>query len=136
MSHYVEGSIAGVTLATGGGDKFKALLLNAENLHQQTVGVQQFAADGEVHVQLLTVSKGQSFGIRFEFIDTDVLQDILDAIETAMSGAGLFNVTVADDLTSVNTNCQPDYAAAAFKIESQRTHEDVVKGIEFRFITV
>jgi hypothetical protein len=135
MSAYAEGSIAGVALEDGNGTPCKVLLVDAGNFLPTVTGNTQHAADGTPYTQILTVTAGRAFGVRVEYIPPDVLSDIVDAINLAVSGGDPFNVALADDLTSINENCIPDFPAGWLKIESQRTHPDVVKGVDFRFLT-
>lgn len=129
------GSIAGVALENSAAIPCKAMLLDVGNFKPTFSGNTQFAADGTPYTQILEITAGRTFGVRIEFIPPDVLNDIVDAINAAVAAGDSFNVTLQDDLTSINENCIPDFAAGWLKIEAQRTHEDIVKNIEFRFLT-
>lgn len=131
---YAEGEIAGVELADGS-TPCKVLLTDAGNLKPSFVSATTFAADGTPYTQVLEIATGQSFGVRVEFIPPDVLNDVIDAVNAAMLGSGSFNVTLQDDVNSINSNCIVD-GNAWLKIEPQRTNESVIKGVEFRFIKV
>lgn len=132
---YAQISIAGEDAESGGVD-CKALILDGGKFKPQTIGQNTFAADGTVITQLATISKGVAFGIKFEFIPPNVLNSILSAIETALSGAGNFNVTATDDLHSINENCVPDFAAGFVEYPEQRTSDITIKSVILRFITV
>jgi hypothetical protein len=132
---YAQGSIAGINLEDSEGTPCKVLILDAGNLKPSFVTSSQAAADGTIYSQVLEVTKGAQFGVKVEFIPPDVLNNIIDAINSAMISSGSFNVTLADDFTSINTDCATD-GNGWVKIAPQRTHEDVVKDVEFRFITV
>lgn len=132
---YAQGSIAGVALQDASAIPCKVLLVDAGNFKPTVVGSTEFAAAGTPYTQILTVAAGRAFGVKIEFIPPDVLNDIIDAINTAVSNGDSFNITLADDLTPINENCIPDFQAAWLSIEPQRTHEDVVKNVLFRFLT-
>jgi hypothetical protein len=131
---YAQGSIAGITLQDAGAIPCKVLIQDASAFRQTVAGSTQFAADGTIYTQILEVTTGRAFGVKVEYIPPDVLNDIIDAINAAIAGGDPFNVTLADDLTTINTDCIPDFAAGWIKIAEQRTHTDVVKDVVFRFI--
>jgi hypothetical protein len=132
---YAEGSIAGVDLENASGDKCKVLLLEAGNLRPTVAGSTRFAADGSTVTQYLPIIAGRAFGVRIEFIPPDVLDDIKDAINAALEAGSGFNVSLADDVNSVDEDCLPDFSQNWLTIEPQRTHEEIIKGVTFRFIT-
>jgi DNA-binding NarL/FixJ family response regulator len=133
---YAQGSIAGVDLQDTGGAPCKVLLLNAHNARQTVVGASQAAADGTIYTQVLEVSGGAQFGVKIEYAPPSVIEEIVAAIEAAMLGGGSFNVNLQDDLSTINQDCVPDYGAGWYTVEAQRTHPNVVKGIQFNFLTV
>jgi hypothetical protein len=132
---YAEGSIAGVSLQNAGGTKFKCLLLDMGNFRPTLAGNTEFAADSTPWTQVQAVAGGRAFGALLEYADPGVVTNIIAAINAAVLAGNSFNVTLADDLNSINENCIPDFATGWLKIVAQRTHTDVVKGIEFRFLT-
>jgi hypothetical protein len=133
---YAQGSIAGVDLQDAEGTPCKVLLLDAGNLKPTVIGSTTFAADGTAYTQILEVATGQQFGVKIEFIPPDVLNQIIDAINAALVGSGTFNVTLADDLNSINSDVTVNFAAQWVTIAPQRTHPEVVKDVEFRFLTI
>lgn len=132
---WAEGSIAGISLELASGVPCKVLLVDAGVFQQTVAGLTRFAADGTPDTQILDVTGGRAFGVRVEAMEPDKLQSIIAAINAAIAGNTTFNVTVADHLTNINDECIPDFNAGWLKIETQRTHEDKVGGIDFRFIT-
>jgi hypothetical protein len=131
---YASGSVAGVSLSVGG-DDCKALILDGANLWLQRAITNTVALDGTVYTQTVNLSgKGQRFGVRIEFIPPDVLGDIVDAIAAAVDGNTPFNVTLEDDLHSVDTDCVPD-GSDWLKYPEQRTNETTIKGVTMRFLT-
>lgn len=134
MAAYAQGSIAGVSLVDGAAH-FKALLVNAANARLTVVGSTIFAADGTPYTQIMEVTTGAQFGVKLEYAKTSVVEAIITAVEAAMIATGSFAVVLADDLHSINAQCVPDYAAGWYSIEPQRTNPDVIKGVEFKFLT-
>jgi hypothetical protein len=132
---YGQGSIAGVDLEDSSGTPCKVLLVDAANFKATFVSSTTFAADGTPFTQVLEIATGQGFGVRVEYIPPDVLNDIVEAVNAAMLGSGSFNVTLADDVNSINSNCIVD-GNGWLKIEPQRTNESVIKGVDFRFMKI
>lgn len=131
---YASGSIAGVSLEDGG-VPCKTLIVDGANFLSTTTGSSQVAADGTVYVQALTPVGGIGFGVRCEFLPPDVLNDIITAVLAAINADNTFNVTLTDDIHSINTSVVPDFDAGWLRYEAQRTHPDTIKGVDFRFIT-
>ncbi len=136
MSIWAEGSIAGVTLGNGSGDACKALLVDAGNFRQTVAGNTEFAADGTPYTQILAQSTGQAFGVQIAFITASVLDDLIDAINIAVGNGDSFNINLADDLTTINHQCLPDYEAGWLKIPAQRIRPEMVKDVDLRFIAI
>lgn len=132
---YAVGSIAGVDLVDASSTPCKVLILDAGNLKPTFASNTIFAADSTAYAQVLEVTAGAQFGVKVEYAPPSVLNSIIDAINSAMISDGFFNVTLQDDVNSINTNCTVD-GNAWLKVAPQRTHEDVVKDVEFRFLTV
>lgn len=137
MSSYATATIAGVALEDDS-IPCKNLIIDGANVRPDHVGVTRYAASGNVLVQVLPVSVGARFGIRAEFIPASVLDAIITAINSAMNGgAGSFNVTAEDEAQSIDANCVPDYESGWIQYDgNQRMHEDAIKGVVFRFVTV
>jgi hypothetical protein len=133
---YAVGSIAGVNLEDAGGTPCKVLVLDGANFLSTLTAVNAFAADGTVYTQVMTPVAGVAFGARAEFIPPDVLNGIVAAVMAAVGGSDNFNVTLVDDIHSISVDCVPDFASGWLKYPAQRTNPDVIKDIEFRFITV
>jgi hypothetical protein len=132
---YAQGSIAGVDLEDANGVPCKVLIIDGGNLKPTFGATTVFAADGTPYTQVLELTAGAQFGVKLEFVPPDVLNNVIDAINQAMISSGSFNVTLADDFNNINANCATD-GAAWHKISPQRTHEDTVKDVDFRFQTV
>jgi hypothetical protein len=133
---YAQGSIADVDLQDEGGAPCKTLLLDAANLKPTVIGSTTYAADGTAYTQILEVTAGAQFGVKVEFIPPDVLNQIIDAINAALVGGGTFNVTLEDDINSINQDVTVDFSRQWVVIAPQRTNEQTVKDVEFRFLTV
>lgn len=134
---YAQGSIAAVPLEDGSGTPCRVLIIDGANLKPTMIGATQYAADSTPFTQVLAVTAGAQFGVRCEFIPPGVLNAIIDAINAAsIAGDGSFNVTLDDDIHSINASVIVDHAAGWVRYASQRTHPDTVKEVEFRFITI
>lgn len=133
---YAQGSIAGVALEDAGNTPCKVLLLDAANLKPTVIGATTYAADGTPYTQILEVTAGAQFGVKVEFIPPDVLNNIIDAINAALTGGGSFNVDLTDDIQSVNADVTVDFSRQWLSYPAQRTNENTVKDVEFRFVTV
>jgi hypothetical protein len=133
---YAQGSICGVDLEDANGTPCKVLLLDAANLKPQVIGATTYAADGTGYTQILEVTAGAQFGAKIEFIPPDVLNNIIDAINAALAGGGSFNVTLQDDINSINQDVTVDFSRQWLSYPAQRTNEDVVKDAEFHFVTI
>ncbi len=133
---YAVGSIAGVDLVDANSTPCKALIIDGVNLQITAVGNSQIAASGEVYTQVFETTKGQSFGVKIEYLPPDVLNSIIAAIMAAVGAGDSFNVTLQDDIHDINTDCILDFSQKPISYPEGRTHPDVVKGLELRFITV
>jgi hypothetical protein len=133
---YAQGSICGVPLEDASGTPCKVLLLDAANLKPAVIGATTHAADGTAYTQILEVTAGAQFGVKIEFIPPAVLNDIIDAINAALIASGTFNVNLQDDINSINQDVTVDFSRQWVSYPAQRTHPDVVKDAEFRFLTV
>lgn len=131
---YAEGSIAGAALQNAGGDKFKALILDGANVTSARAINNRTAASGNLYTQTLTLTVGIPFGVLFEYVDTSVLQDIIAAIQTAVDAQATFNVTLTDDLQTIDLDAVPD-GSRWLSYDKQRTNPNVVKGVTMRFLT-
>lgn len=136
MTPYADVEIAGVALENAEGEKCKCLVVDGANLLTTTGGSTAFAADGTAYTQTLTTSKGRQFGIKADFLPPDVLNNIVEAAMSAIDGGDPFTVTAIDDTHNISESVMPDFAAGWLKYPAQRTHPDVIKDVEFRFITV
>lgn len=133
---YAQGEICGVALEDANNTPCKVLLLDAANLKPAVIGQTTHAADGTAYHQILEVTAGAQFGVKVEFVPPDVLNNIIDAINAALIGGGTFNVTLEDDINSINQDVTVDFSRQWVSYPAQRTHPDVVKDVEFRFLTV
>jgi hypothetical protein len=136
MSVYLQGSIAGVELENDGGDPCKVLLVDAGNFRQSVAASTQFAADGTPFTQLLPITSGRAFGVQIAYIPTEVLDDVIEAVNAAVEAGNAFNVSLADQLTTINHQCLPDFSTNWVKIPAQRIHPEMVKDVELRFIAI
>jgi hypothetical protein len=133
---YAQGEICGVPLEDGNGTPCKVLILDGANLKPAVIGATTHAADGTAYHQILEVTAGAQFGVKVEFIPPTVLNQIVDAINAALAGGGTFNVDLTDDIQSINQDVTVDFSRQWISYAAQRTHPDVIKDAEFRFLTV
>src|SRR6476619_3610155 len=124
MSSYAVISIAGVDLENGG-EPCKCHLVDGGNLRPAQVGVTRYPANPAAvsFSQVLLSTKGQRFCVLGLFLPTDLIDQIVEAInEATATGAGNFNVTSTDERQTFNGNCKPDYST-----ESWITYPDEVR---------
>jgi hypothetical protein len=133
---YAQGSIAGVDLEDASGTPCKVLILDGANLKPAVIGSTTHAADGTAYHQILEVTAGAQFGVKVEFIPPTVLNQIVDAINAALAGGGTFNVDLTDDIQSINQDVTVDFSRQWVSYPPQRTNENTVKDVEFRFLTI
>lgn len=109
MSAWLEGSIGGVTLLVGGSDPCRASMLDGARLKTARFAHLTSAADGTPYVQgMNTAGKNLAFGVHFHNVPLSVLDAVIAAVNTATDGSTSFNVTLADAIYSVNSNCVID----------------------------
>lgn len=133
MSGFATAQIAGVDLEEDGYD-CKCVIVDGANLMPNHIGVNRFSASGAVFTQVLALSVGAKFGIRAEYIPKSVLDDVVAAINSAMSGAGSFNITATDEAQTINKTVVPDYEAGVVQYDgNQRADARAIKGVTFRF---
>lgn len=131
---YAVGSIAGVDLQDAASTPCKVLILDGANFLSTNVGNVEFAADGTPYLQQMTPVAGAAFGALCEYLPPDVLNDIVAAVMAAVAGNTSFNVTLTDDIHTINVSCFPDFTAGWISYPQQRTNPDVIKDVTFRFI--
>lgn len=132
---YAQGSIAGVALEDASNTPCKVLILDGANLLPIVIGSTTYAADGTAYSQILEVTSGAQFGVKIEYIPPSVFTQIMDAINAALAGSGVFNVTLEDDIQSINKNVTVDFSRQWVSVAPQRTNESTIKDVEFHFIT-
>lgn len=136
MSSYAVCEIAGVDLEDGG-TPCRNFILDGHNLRLDHIGVNRFSAAGTVFTQTLAVAVGAKFGIKSSFLPTSVIDDIVDAINAAMSAEGSFPIVASDEAQSISVNVVPDYDAGLVTYPGeQRMDARAVKDCVFRFIVV
>lgn len=132
---YAEGSIAGQSLVDSASDPCRALIIDGGNLDPSrivNVRVGSAGGSGSIDAQIFDDSGvGRRFGVKFESIPNALYGDIVDAINTSVEAGNPFNVTLDDNLHSINTNC---WLESSPTTQEQRTSQ-YADGIVFRFIT-
>ncbi|HEX8087767.1 MAG TPA: hypothetical protein VF762_02870 [Blastocatellia bacterium] len=93
----------------------------------------RISASGNVYTQSIGISAGRRFGVRLDFCPVDVLEDIIAAIKAALDAQDTFNVTLEDDLHSIDVDAVPD--PNWLQYAEQRLTGDQVKGAVLRFLT-
>lgn len=133
---YLEGSVAGVTLQSTGGDPLKASLVGRGNLVSGRAVNNRAAASGTLYTQSFPLAVGVQFGVRFEFIPPDVFNEIVDAINAAIDSQTTFSVDVADDISEVAVEAVVAGTNWLELPDDQRTNSITIKGpVIMRFLT-
>jgi hypothetical protein len=138
-STFAEVEIAGVELEDGG-LACKCYIIDGHNLQSDHLGYTRFPANPSAasFTQIFATTKGRRFGILALSITTELLDDVVDAINQAMNGgAGNFNVTASDARQSFNGNVKPDYSQESWISYpgEVRTNEKSNLNTLFRFVT-
>lgn len=139
-NRWVTGSIAGIALEDTGGRPVKATLVDAEPLQTPYVGNSLEALDLSVHTQLTDRGyRGVHFGVQVAQLPVSVRDDIVTAIDAAVSIGNIFPVVLADDAGAddISVLCVPDYAALGGKVYRRgEIAAGFIKDLEFRFVTI
>lgn len=136
MSAYAEGSIAGVNI-TNAGRACKVVIQDGDEFFSEFVGSVRRAADRTPYVQLLNPgTKGAQFGVLIEYMPMSVFASIKSAIDAALAAQSPFNVTLSDDVHSINVSVMPDYSAGQFPTyPAGRLNGFYLKDVTMRFIS-
>ena len=135
MSAYAEGSIAGISLVKDG-SACKVLIIDAPAFFSAYQGSTRIAADGTPYTQLhSTGTKGARFGVLMEYMPLTVFAALKLAIDSALAAQQTFNITLSDDLHSINVSALPDYSSGNWiTYPTQRLNGNYVAGVTMRFI--
>jgi hypothetical protein len=139
MASYAIVSIAGVDLQENGVD-CKCHIVDGGNLRPERVGITRYPANPEApsFTQTHLSAKGKKFGILGLYLPTDLIDQLVDAINAASAtGDGNFNVTSTDERQTFNDLCKPDYSQESWITypDEVRTDERSNKNTLFRFVT-
>jgi hypothetical protein len=138
-------SIAGVDLTDLGDRDARVDVLDGEGLKTSFTGTSKQALDFSVHTQLTArAAKGVHFGARAAQLPTERVNEIVAAIEAAMTDDESFEVVMHDEsgtgssvLHDITATVVPDYAALAGKVFTHGALSNLfVKDLVFRFITL
>jgi hypothetical protein len=132
---YAEGSVAGVALVKDA-TNLKCQIIDAQNFYSAFVGSTRIAADGTPYTQLLNPgTKGVRFGVLLEFCALSVFTAIKAAIDAALAAETAFNITLADDVHTINVSAVPDFSSGSWiQYPAQRHNAEYVAGVTLRFI--
>jgi hypothetical protein len=116
----------------------KCTILDGANLQTRRYANQRYASDGTVYTQSFdTAGKGRAFGVRFDFLAMSLFGPIIAAVTAAIDANGTFNVTLADDFQSVNTDCIAHFSLNGnwLSYPDQRTNTVTIRNVVMRFLT-
>ncbi len=131
---YAEGSVFGVALVKDDVN-LKAYIIDGANFYSEFQGSIRKASDGTPYTQLANVgTKGVPFGVLLEFDEIGVFNDIKAAIGLALAASEPGNITLSDDVHSINTSCVPDFPNW-ISYPRQRMNAAYVAGVEMRFMS-
>lgn len=131
---YASGSILGNNLSTSG-RPWKVLFVDEGNLLSAMAINNRVSVGHVVYSQVAELTAGIEFGLLFESADLAGLKEIVADIKAAMLANTPFNVTVANDWVSVNTNCIASGSDWLSWPTSQRTHAETIEKVTIRLMT-
>lgn len=131
---YAEGSIFGVELIKDI-TRLKCQIIDGAAFYSTFQGSTKNASDGTPYVQLANVgTKGLKFGVLLEFDEIAVFTAIKAAIDAALAASEPGNITLADDVHSINASCVPDFSAGQWiSYPAQRMNASYVSQVTMRF---
>ncbi len=133
---YLTGSIAGVTLEGPSSDPLKATLIGKGPLRSARAVNNRQSAAGTVYTQSFPIVEGIPFGVRFEFLPPDLLDDIVEAIQSAIDAQTTFAVDVEDDNQSVALEAVVAGSNWLEMPDDARTNPLIIKGpVVMRFLS-
>ncbi len=133
MSKFWSGSVAGVTLQNSGALSYRLSVEGAGRFLPTTRATFQAAADGTPHFQFGTTNtKGQSFTLTAEYMESSVLTSVMSAINTAMASGTTFVVNITNGAQTINKNCI--LLGAGPEVGSEAS-SSIVKLVRFTFIS-
>jgi hypothetical protein len=131
---WAQGSIEGIELNVSG-DPVLCFILDGANLQPRRFVNNKTAADGSIYTQGFdTGGRGARFGVRFDNIPVSMLQQIIEAINTAIDNNESFHVDLEDDFQVVDADCKVD-GSAWLSYPEQITNESFLAEVTMRFIT-
>lgn len=140
---YALASIAGVSLEDAWGRKARVDVIDGEALKTDLVGRSVVALDWSVHTILSErAERAVAFGLHPEWLPIVLLNQIVAAMEAALSGGEDFPVIASDSLGSpklddISVLAVPDFRAMGggkYFTRAQLSN-DFVRDILFRFIS-
>lgn len=132
---YAQGSVGSRTLATSG-RPWKVLFVDEGNILSALAVNNRDSVGQVVYSQVADITAGIEFGLLFESADLAGLKDVVADIRTAMLAGDSFNVNVANDWVSVNTNCIASGSDWLSWPTSQRTHAETIEKVTIKLKTV
>lgn len=133
--HWAQGSIAGVSLSQNG-DPCRCVVLDGARTQSRRFVNQRASADGTIYTQGLdTEGRNARFGVRFDHIPIDILQAIIDSINTAIDSQDGFSVELEDDFHALSVTCTVD-GSEWLSYPDQITNDQTFATVVMRFVTI
>ena len=139
---YAEASIAGIALEDVTGRKARVDVIDGEGLKSQFTGRSVVALDFTVHTQIAERGlSGVRFGLRLAWMPVALLNQVVEAMETAIGGGESFIVTASDYggeplVDDISVSAVPDFSATGGKYFTRaELSSDYVHDVVFRFIS-
>lgn len=131
---WAQGEIAGVSLIHEG-DPVRCDILDGAKTQSNRFVNQRIGADGTVYTQgFSTDGKGVKFGVHFPNIPVDMFRNLIDNVNAAVDAGDSFDVSLTDDIHTISYSCTKD-GNDYLVYPSQRTNEQIVDDVTFRFIS-
>jgi hypothetical protein len=139
---YAVATIAGVTLGDEFDRRCRVDVLDGEAGKTQLTGSSVVALDFTVHTQLASRgAAGVAFGLRVAWMPVSLLNEVVSAMEEALSAEDDFEVTASDSggapyADNIAVRAVPDYRASSGKLYARgELSNDFVRDVVFRFIS-
>jgi len=137
-TRWASGSIAGIDVVDAGGRPCRMDVEEGAGLRGTMVVDTILALDLTPHTQVLNRAKiGVRFGLKIEQMPVSVLDDIVEAMDSAVAASIDFVVDVSDSAGAdvINMRCLPDYPANnGGYYQRDSIAGGFVKGVTMRFV--
>lgn len=138
---YGEGSIAGIAL-TFNDVPVQAILIGGANLKVTKVANTQFALNGNPQTQVFNTGiKGAKFAFRFPHMPRTLIDQIIIAVEAALTASETFVIVYDDGVHELDLDCTVDNGRGEdqrgwIEYGDGRVHQEFAPDVVMRFIAV